>query len=180
MLSMDGRKERQGEEGKGKKMGIKLSGMRRYLFLTFTIFLLLVYPASAQEGFVKFLGKKNLKVFLEVAVTDEEKAKGLMNRPSLPQNRGMVFVFRPAQKVTFWMKDTLILLDMIFIDRGKIVKITKNAEPNQTTTLYPSDYDVTEVIEVNGGFADEHMINVGNRVAFKNISQIDYSMISQK
>ena len=131
--------------------------------------------AKALEGVVKFPGKKNVFVFLEIAVTPDEKQKGLMNRPSLPANRGMVFVFRPSQKVTFWMKDTLIPLDMIFVQKGKIVKIVKNAIPNQTEILYPSDSEVTEGLETNGGFVDKNGIKAGDVVAFENIPQIDYS-----
>ena len=152
--------------------------MKKRLVLVLVIlflFLELPNPANTQEGFIKFLGKKNAVVFLEVADTPEKKEKGLMNRPSLPQNRGMVFIFKPKTKVTFWMKDTLIPLDMIFIDRGRIVEIVKSALPNQTDILYPSDYAVTEVVEVNGGYSDKHNITAGDRIAFKNIPQIDYS-----
>ncbi len=146
--------------------------MIKRLFISTIISILLLQPVisvNAQESFVKFVGKPGLKVFLEVAATDEEREKGLMNRPSLTENRGMVFVFRPAKQVTFWMKDTLISLDMIFINRGKIVKIVKNTVPSQTNTLYPSDSLVTEVIEVNGGFTDKHKIKTGDRVVFKDI-----------
>lgn len=152
--------------------------MFKRLSLTILFFLVFLQPvnsANALEGLVKFLNRSDATVFLEIAATDEQKEKGLMNRQNLPPNRGMVFVFRPAKKVTFWMKDTLIPLDMIFINNGKIVKIAKNAEPIQTTILYPSDFDVTEVVEVNGGFTDAHMIEVGSTVFFENISQIDYS-----
>ena len=161
-------------------LGIKYNMIKRLISLTVISILLLqpVISANAQEGFVKFVGKPGSKVFLEVAATDEEKEKGLMNRPSLAENRGMVFVFRPARQITFWMKDTLISLDMIFVNKGKIVKIVKNAIPNQTNILYPSDSLVTEVIEVNGGFADKYLIKAGDRVVFKDIPQIDYSVKS--
>ncbi len=139
----------------------------------FALLLLLTVPVFAKEGLVKFKsnipGKKTISVVLEVAVTDEEKAKGLMNRSHLASNRGMVFIFRPAKQITFWMKDTLISLDMIFINKGKIVHIVKNAEPNQTQIVYPSVFDTSEVVEVNGGFADKYMIDIGNEVIFKNI-----------
>lgn len=148
--------------------------------LILVLFLQPAISANAQEGFVKFIGKPNSKVFLEVAVTDEEREKGLMNRPSLAENHGMVFIFRPAKQITFWMKDTLISLDMIFINKGKIMKIVKNAVPNQTSVLYPSNTPVTEVIEVNGGFADKYMIKTGDRLVFKNIPQIDYSVYNAK
>lgn len=134
--------------------------------------------ARALEGLVKF-SRSNTVVFLEVASTPEEKEKGLMNRTSLANNRGMVFVFRPATKVTFWMKDTLISLDMIFINNGTIVKIVKNAEPNRTDILYPSDKNVTEVVEVNAGYSDENNINIGDKVVFENIAQIEYSKKSE-
>ena len=155
--------------------------MIKRLILTVMISVIVFQPvdsARALEGLVKFIGKKNSAVFLEIADSPEKKEKGLMNRPNLPSNRGMVFVFRPRVKVTFWMKDTLIPLDMIFVNDGKIVKIVKEAIPNQINILYPSDFEVTEVIELNGGFADKHMIQIGDRLAFENISQIDYSMSS--
>ena len=149
--------------------------MKKILLLLTLIFINFSFPVFALEGIVRFPGKSNAIVTVEIAATDEEKQKGLMNRPSLDQNKGMVFVFRPAKAVTFWMKDTLISLDMVFVNRGKIVKIAKNAIPNQTNVLYPSESPVTEVLEVNGGFADKHMISVGDKVIFENISQIDYS-----
>lgn len=156
--------------------------MFKRLILTTLVSLLFfqqAYSTETLEGFIKFVGKKNATVFLELAITPEEQTKGLMDRPSLEENRGMVFVFRPERKVTFTMKDTLIPLDMIFINRGRIVKIVRNAEPNQTHTLYPSEEIVSEVVEVNGGFASKHSIKVGNKIKFKNIPQIDYATNSK-
>lgn len=160
---------------------MKIKGLRKTTLIMVFIFFTsqLWISASALEGVAKFPPKKEATVFLEVAVTPDQKSKGLMNRPSLPQNRGMVFVFRPQTKVTFWMKDTLIPLDMIFVDKGKIVKIVKEAIPNQTEIVYPSDFEITEVVEVNGGFTDTHMISVGDLVQFENIAQIDYSTKSK-
>ena len=152
--------------------------MFRNLIFAILASILFLSPANsvnALEGLARFDNRKDTIVFLQVAVTPEEKTKGLMNVTNLPSNRGMVFVFRPASAITFWMKDTLISLDMIFVNNGQIVKIAKNTVPNQTSTLYPSDKEVTEVIEVNGGFSDAHGISVGDKVEFENISQIDYS-----
>lgn len=152
------------------------------LFLTVLLFVLLLdfaSPVCALEGLVKFSGKKNATVFLELAVTDEEKAKGLMDRFSLAEDRGMVFIFRPAKQVTFFMKNTFIPLDMIFINNGKIVKIVKNAIPNREDILYPSESDVTEVVEVNGGFTNKHDIKIRDEVIFENIAQIDYAVKSK-
>ncbi len=154
----------------------------RNLIFSILVSVLFLSPANsvnALEGLARFDNRKDTTVFLQVAATPEEKTKGLMNVTNLPSNRGMVFIFRPAITVTFWMKDTLISLDMIFINNGEIVKIVRNALPNQTSILYPSDKEVTEVIEVNSGFSDAHEINVGDTVEFENISQIDYSVDSK-
>ena len=148
---------------------------RAFVILFIILFSSPAFPSSALEGVVKFVSKENTFVFLEVAATDEERTKGLMGRKSLDENRGMVFVFRPEREVSFWMKDTLIQLDMIFINRGKIIKVAKNVIPNRTDILYPSDNPVTEVVEVNGGFADRHMIEAGDSVVFENVAEIDYS-----
>jgi len=152
--------------------------MIKQLFSTVIVTLLLLgsaNPANALEGLVKFSDKKNATVFLELAITDEEKAKGLMDRFSLAEDRGMVFIFRPARHVSFFMKNTFIPLDMIFINNGKIIKIAKNAIPNREDIFYLSEADVTEVVEVNGGFTDKHDIKIGDEVIFENIAQIDYA-----
>ena len=165
----------------GKAMGI--IRLMKHVFLSIILSLLLLQPtncANALEGLIKFEGKPDATVFLEVADTADERSLGLMNRESLEEDRGMVFVFRPEHKVTFWMKDTLISLDMIFINNGTVVHIVKNAIPNQTETLYPSgDKAITEVVEVNAGFTDTHGIEIGSSITFENIASIDYSEKSE-
>ena len=67
---------------------------------------------------------------LETAITLEQQSKGLMNRSSLAENGGMIFVIEPVRHVTMWMKDTQIPLDIIFINQeAEIVKIIENAKP---------------------------------------------------
>lgn len=158
-----------------------MSSLKKVLVIAIcALFLSIQYACSvsALEGLVKFNGGSDV-VLLEVAATTEERSLGLMNRDSLDENRGMVFVFRPSQKVTFWMRNTFISLDMIFIDNGKIVKIIENAKVNQIEELYPSDVPVTEVVEVNAGYAKKHNLAVGDLVSFENISAIDYSKKSK-
>ena len=153
--------------------------MKKILFLFISLILLQqITSAKALDGMVKF-PRTNIIVSLEIADSDEEKTQGLMSRENLPEKRGMVFIFNPIRTVTFWMKDTLIPLDMIFINRGKIVNIVKNAIPNQTSILYPSGAEVSEVIEVNGGFSDKYSIKIGDTVIFENIPSIDYSQKSK-
>lgn len=84
---------------------------------------------------------------VKVAKTDEERQKGLSNKKELPQNEGMLFVFDTPEEVSFWMKDTLIPLDIIFIDKDKKVIRTYAGIPNDETFL--TEDNVLYVLEVN-------------------------------
>ena len=103
---------------------------------------------------------------VEVARTPEEQATGLMYRTSLAADRGMIFPFDPPQDASFWMKNTLIPLDMIFIAAdGRIVNIAERTVPLSTAPIYSSDLAVA-VLEVNGGTAARLGIRPGDRVRF--------------
>ena len=102
---------------------------------------------------------------VEVADTPSKTAKGLMNRTKMKSNEGMVFIFVMENEVTFWMKDTLIPLDMIFLDSNKkITKIFKNTKINQTSETYTGV--AKYVIEVNAGITDSENINLGDQITF--------------
>ncbi|MBP7003482.1 MAG: DUF192 domain-containing protein [Amaricoccus sp.] len=90
---------------------------------------------------------------VEVADDDAERARGLMFRESLPRFGGMLFVYDTAQPVAFWMKNTLIPLDMLFFDAsGRLVSVHENAVPGDLTAI-PGHGDVQFVLELNGGAA---------------------------
>ncbi len=100
----------------------------------------------------------------EIAVTPEARARGLMFRESIPKDYGMLFPFDVSQIVSFWMKNTYVFLDIIFIDaEGRIVKIHKNAIPEETTQI-SSGQKVNTVLEIRGGLSDELGIHVGDTV----------------
>jgi uncharacterized membrane protein (UPF0127 family) len=102
---------------------------------------------------------------VEVMRTDEELQKGLMFRKDLPEGRGMLFDFRPERNVTMWMKNTLIPLDMIFIQGdGRIIRIAENTEV-QSEKHIPSGGPVRGVLEVIAGTAKKLGIKPGDRVA---------------
>lgn len=102
---------------------------------------------------------------IEIADTPEERSKGLMYRESMKDNHGMLFIFDEEQELNFWMKNTLIPLDMIFFDHDyKIVHIQHDARPCKTdpcevfSSLKPAKY----VLEVKGGTAERLGITPGN------------------
>ncbi len=111
-------------------------------------------------------GGKAAEVVAEIADDREERSQGLMHRENLPQDRGMLFVYELEGDYAFWMKNTLIPLDMIFIDKARrVVGIVESAQPHTTEPRRvgtPSRY----ILEVNGGWAEEHQVAIGDRVDF--------------
>jgi len=109
-------------------------------------------------------GGTNSHFVVEVARTQEEHARGLMNRTSLPQENGMLFVFECSNMRYFWMENTLIPLDMIFISGdGQILSIRENTTP-MSTDIISSGSPCMYVLEVNGGICQKDGISVGDRV----------------
>ncbi len=103
---------------------------------------------------------------LEVARTAEEQSIGLMYREYLPGDRGMLFPFETERQAKFWMKNTKIPLDMIFVREGEIRAIAENVPPcttNPCPSYGPSDL-VDQVIELSGGRAEELGLEVGDLV----------------
>ena len=90
---------------------------------------------------------------VEVADDNAERATGLMRRPSMPAGHGMLFVYDTPGPVSFWMRNTLIPLDMIFMDEsGTVTRVHENARPLDETPIDGGD-DVSIVLEINGGLA---------------------------
>ena len=101
---------------------------------------------------------------VEVADDAAERAKGLMNRDSLPRSAGMLFAYDHPQLVAFWMKNTLIPLDMIFMDEtGRVTHVHENAVPLDETTI-PGGENVQFVLEINGGLSAALGIGVGSEL----------------
>lgn len=101
------------------------------------------------------------KFTVQVAASLEEQELGLMYRRDLPPNEGMIFLYSPPQPVAFWMKNTLIPLDMLFIRTdGTIARVTTAAPLDQTPV--PSGEPVSTVLEIAGGRAAELGIREGD------------------
>ena len=101
---------------------------------------------------------------VEVARTPAEQQTGLMNRQSLAPDRGMIFPYDTPQQAAFWMKDTLIPLDMIFLRAdGSIVRIAANTVPLSLEPV-PSGEPVAAVLEIAGGRSAELGLRAGDKV----------------
>jgi len=121
---------------------------------------------SAGRQTLEIASKTGVHAFaVEMATTDAERAQGLMNRKSLPEGQGMLFDFHRDQEVGFWMRNTYIPLDMIFIrSDGRIMRIAENTEP-LSERIVPSNGAVRAVLEVIGGTSRKLGIAPGDRVA---------------
>lgn len=107
-----------------------------------------------------------ISVFVELATTPEEREKGLMFRKKLPENQGMLFVYPEEILPSFWMKNTLVSLDIIFINKaGRIVFIAQNTTPLSEDLITPTTL-INRALEVNAGFAERHKIKAGDLVIF--------------
>lgn len=148
--------------------------MRRCLLVAFATLFALTLPlvgpsggaVAAQLQPLEIASKNGVHVFaVEIASTPEEQARGLMFRRELPEGQGMLFDFHQEQPTTFWMKNTYIPLDMIFIrGDGRILRIAENTVP-LSEALVPSGGPVRAVLEVVAGTAKKLGIAPGDRVA---------------
>ncbi|MGD0419533.1 MAG: DUF192 domain-containing protein [Xanthobacteraceae bacterium] len=125
-----------------------------------------VAPAyAAGEAALEIVTKTGVRAFtVELATNDDERERGLMYRKELPEGRGMLFDFQRDRPVAFWMRNTYIPLDMIFIrGDGRILSIAENTQP-LSDALVPSGGPVRAVLEVIGGTARKLGIAPGDRV----------------
>ena len=110
---------------------------------------------------------KTYSVLVEIADNEKLREKGLMFRESLSENSGMFFIFEKQKHVSFWMKNTFISLDLLFINsKGVITKIFRESKPLSLQPI-PSEKAVKAVIEVNAGFTKKREIMVGDFVKHK-------------
>ena len=121
---------------------------------------------AAEQQTLEIASKSGVHVFsVEAAVTDEERARGLMFRRSVPESYGMLFDFKRDQEVSMWMRNTYVSLDMIFIQGdGRIRRIAESTE-TESDRIIPSGGPVRAVLEVVAGTAKKFGIQPGDRVS---------------
>jgi len=146
---------------------------RRVLFVlaAFAVFIVSLTArfgalAAAELQTLEIVSKNGVHSFaVELALTPEQQAQGLMFRKELPEGQGMLFDFQREQETSFWMKNTFVSLDMIFIRAdGRIHRIAANTVP-MSEALVPSQGRVRAVLEVVAGTARKLGIAPGDRVA---------------
>jgi len=121
-------------------------------------------PAPASQATVSTIVVGDTPFSVEIAATDEEKARGLAGRESLPENSGMWFVFAEPVQEKFWMQGMEIPLDLIFVDEDmQVVHIYPDAAPGSTELITsPSPY--MYVLEINAGESEASGLKVGDKV----------------
>ncbi len=144
-----------------------LRGAVLFPILAATLVVWLAMPSrGAERQALEIATKSGVHVFeVELAVTDEERSRGLMFRKSLPESYGMLFDFKRDQEVSMWMHNTYVSLDMIFIEAdGRIRRIAENTT-TESDKIIPSGGPVRAVLEVVAGTAKKYGIVAGDRVA---------------
>ena len=127
-------------------------------------------PQFKKEGELEFLRKNQKepvrKIDVELAENRDEILQGLMYRRSMDDSKGMLFIFEQEEPQSFWMKNTVIPLDIIYVNsKMEIVKIFKNTVPFSEKSL-PSEKPATYVVEVIGGYTDKYGIREGDLISF--------------
>jgi len=179
---------------KNKKTARKKINLARLLLIFFTVIIALAFllfsiynpkrnkptasqsfsnsksaPSFRKDGNLSIILTKNpspIILDIEIADDDEERMRGLMDRQNLPDNAGMLFIFPNDGPRSFWMKNTFISLDIIYINsRKEIVSIQKYTQPKSTYSI-PSEKPAMYVLEVNAGFTDKYRINPGDKIDF--------------
>lgn len=123
-----------------------------------------------KQGDLSFTDAKDsfiTKINIEIADDDDKRTTGLMFRDKMEENQGMLFIFDSETPQAFWMKNTIIPLDIIFVNsKMQIVKIQKNAVPYSEKSL-PSEKPAQYVVEVNGGYCDKLGVKEGDKIAWR-------------
>ena len=109
---------------------------------------------------------------VEIADDVAERAQGLMFRESMPRMAGMLFLYQDPEPLSFWMRNTLIPLDLLFIDEtGTVVTIHENAIPLDETPISGGDDPLLAVLEINGGMSRQLGIKVGSELRHPDLPQ---------
>lgn len=124
------------------------------------------------EGNLTFYIGDSTTVEIEIEIADTEGSinQGMMNRTSMRFDRGMLFIFDNSETRSFWMKNTIVSLDIIYVSEElEIVSIKPNTTPYSETSISSDGKVAKYVVEVNAGFAAKYGIKVGNKISYSRL-----------
>ncbi|MGE4288459.1 MAG: DUF192 domain-containing protein [Salinivirgaceae bacterium] len=126
-------------------------------------------PTFNKQGVIHFLRNQTdtlVTLNIEIADTPQKREKGLMHRRSMEDNQSMLFIFDKEERQSFWMKDTHIALDILFINEAKtVVHMAENCQPYSLKSIPSFEYALY-VFEANAGFAEKNEVKVGDKISF--------------
>ena len=130
----------------------------------------LFVSCNAHDGMQKITltsEEKEITVWVEIADDSAERSQGLMEREELPENQGMLFIFQEPKKLSFWMKNTLIPLDILFFDTdGNFINVqTMDPCSKDPCKTYLSDRSAKYALEVSAGFVEKNGIGAGWKIS---------------
>lgn len=128
-------------------------------------------PPFRKDGMLTFYSETDsvTSIEIEIANDENEQAQGLMYRKQMCEYCGMLFIFNQSSPQSFWMKNTIIPLDILYVDTAmKIVSMHKYTKP-YSEDMIPSNVPAQYVVEVIAGFSDEHKITEGHTIRFTEV-----------
>jgi len=159
--------------GSAAEEAVRIMLTRKYSLKAATVLLFCLGVAAGivqaeESGYedlsISTSGGKLIKYRVEIARTPSQMRRGLMFRDSLPENQGMLFIYQPERVASMWMRNTILSLDMIFIDKaGKIVFIEENTVPFSLESI-SAGTPVRAVLELKAGQVHKHSIDIGDKV----------------
>ena len=129
-------------------------------------------PAGKNEKIFFDFKIAQVPIKIEVAVTPEERAKGLMFRESMATNEGMLFIFEEGTSQRFWMKNTRIPLDIGYLSSSGVLLEIHKAKPHDTSGVPSRSNDIKFVLELNEGAYKKLGISIGSRISLIKVSEI--------
>lgn len=154
------------------------------ILAAFALLLIVVAGGILAQNYLKthslFQAEKNSKAIINnnsfeviVVSTSKEMEIGLSKTTSLPQNKGMLFLFKTPSHYSFWMKDMKIPIDIIYINNDKIVtifsKVNPPTDPKESPIIYRPDEPSDRVLEINSGLSEKYSFKKGDKIVFENI-----------
>ena len=144
--------------------------MKRHLVFTVFILLAFIFLTGCNTN-LPYIQFNDARLYIEIALTDSERATGLMYRSSMPEDHGMLFIFEEERVLNFWMKNTEIPLSIAYIrENGLIIGIYDMNPFDETTvsSIYPCKY----ALEVNKGWFAKHNIKPGDVIKLPSMEQL--------